>query len=530
MAHGLLWAWCNAREGVWLQRPATDQAHDLTSAWLLYAPLRALDLPAALRAWVVASPVHPPFVPLVSALLMLVFGASRLAAEAALPLFTVVWLLSIYAVFRRLADARTAVWTAALSSTFAVFLIYSRTYLMEHPLAAMFALGCWALVASDAFSRTGPTIAFGVCAGLAFVTRGGGPAYFCGPLAVAFVAAARRGDRLPCLTRGALALVVAAAIAGTWYVPNARAVVGYMYRATYGIDAVWRIGTVRPFSWANASYYAQWIVAQGPGVPLALLAIASGIAGLAGAGGRRPSHVSLALLAVFAIDFVVLLVAAQHESARYFQPLMPIVAYFIVRAVQSIPLVRLRAGVAVVAVLLSAHHVYGTTFADRTSRELTVAYYRGLPLWDHEPYFPDLLRYYAIEDPATDFRLPETLDLIGRQHPAPGATITVVQRPHPFFQPNGLRLEAVRRHLPWRFVWVPFADGRNAAEVSRAIDAMPVDFVLVQIAPYDAAGTPAPALPALSRYSRVPDALTLGDGSVVTLYVRGHPRDAAGPR
>src|SRR5258708_19444026 len=48
---------------------------------------------------------------------------------------------------------------------------------------------------------------------------------------------------------------------------------------------------------------------------------------------RVAAPASRALAAVFAIDFVLLLAAAQHEAARYFQPLMPVVAVAVVRPV-----------------------------------------------------------------------------------------------------------------------------------------------------------------------------------------------------
>jgi 4-amino-4-deoxy-L-arabinose transferase-like glycosyltransferase len=164
--HAALWYYANLREGVWRQVPATDQAHDLTTAWIIHRAFANLDPDGVVKAWIHGSSVHTPFVPFLSALLMTAFGKSRLVAELVLPISTAVWLTATYAVIRRRYDSSTARWTTALVSTFPVFLIYSRTYLFDHPLAAVFAVACWALLATDRLERIWPSVAFGVLAGL----------------------------------------------------------------------------------------------------------------------------------------------------------------------------------------------------------------------------------------------------------------------------------------------------------------------------------------------------------------------------
>ncbi len=174
LVHAVLWYWANHREGVWLQAPATDQAHDLRSAWLLFQAIKRLDPGAMVWTWAHASGVHTPLIPFVSAVLMVVFGESRVVAESVLPLSTAVWLLATYAVVGRLYDRETARWTTALVSCFPVLLIYSRTYLLEHPLAALFSCACWALLATDRFGTHCLPRAFGALAGLTALARGGG--------------------------------------------------------------------------------------------------------------------------------------------------------------------------------------------------------------------------------------------------------------------------------------------------------------------------------------------------------------------
>jgi len=71
---------------------------------------------------------------------MWVFAPSRMVAEAVLPLSVAAWIGAVYAIVKHLYDQQTARLTTALVTSFPVFLIYSRPYLMEQPWAAVFAL------------------------------------------------------------------------------------------------------------------------------------------------------------------------------------------------------------------------------------------------------------------------------------------------------------------------------------------------------------------------------------------------------
>jgi hypothetical protein len=88
---------------------------------LLYRALAGADVSAFADTWTHPSPVHTPLVPFGSAILMLVFGESRVVAESIMPIFTAMWLVATYLVISRLYDAATAKWTTALASVFPVF-------------------------------------------------------------------------------------------------------------------------------------------------------------------------------------------------------------------------------------------------------------------------------------------------------------------------------------------------------------------------------------------------------------------------
>jgi 4-amino-4-deoxy-L-arabinose transferase-like glycosyltransferase len=527
--HAALWWWANHREGVWLQVPAIDQAHDLRTALILRRALANGDMHAVVSGWVHASPVHTPLVPFASAILMLVFGESRLAAEAVLPLATAVWLVATYAVVARLYDRATARKTTALVSTFPVFLIYSRTYLFDHPLAAVFASGCWALLVSDGFLRTAPSAGFGVLAGLTALARGGGFVFLVGPAIVALLGARREGSWMRRLGNCGMAVVIAGALSATWYLPNLTQFTEYVRRATYGDEALLRTGGTGAFSIANGAYYLTWLTAQGPGVPMAVVAGLAWIVGNGFTGGkRRGSAVAWALALVFAIDFLLLLAAAQHEAARYFQPLMPLVALAVVRAVDGVQRISLRRVLGGAVTVLALHHVIALSlFFGLGALSSGTRYVRALPLWDHTTYFRRLVDSYGLRTPQDDFRIPETIDLLSRIGLPSRAVIGTMGAEHGFYQPNGLELEAARRQLDWQFIWSPPLEPADPSSAARALPAADVDAILLRSGGPTgiesaslASSLPDLFDPATRRFDRIGDDLVLGDGSIVTVFKR----------
>ena len=308
LAHALLWFWANHSAQVWLQVPATDEAHDLSTAWLFHRALESVDPDRLLRTWVSGSSVHTPLIPLCSAMLMRLFGPSRIVAQAILPVSILVWIVAVYEIIMRLYDRSTARFATALVTSFPVFLIYSRPYLFEQPWAAVFGVACWCLIASDGFRHRGASLGFGVIAGLTALARGGGFVVLAGPIVVSLFRPNTGLDRARRILHCAGALAIAITLASTWYAPNFRSFFGYVWRATYGQDAVARTGRATALSWEAATYYATWLIAQGPGWPM-LLVVSAGFfsSAMFGRARLRPSRPSLALCAVFAINFALLL-------------------------------------------------------------------------------------------------------------------------------------------------------------------------------------------------------------------------------
>ncbi len=521
LVHALLWWWANHREGVWLQAPAIDQAHDLTTAWLFHRALAAVDPDGVVRTWVAGSSVHTPLVPLCSAVLMWAFGPTRVAAEAVLPVFIAIWIVAVYGCLRRVCEANAARAATALATAFPVFLIYSRTYLFELPLAAVFAVACWCLMASDRFRRGAHSLCFGLAAAAVALVRGGGFVLLAGPVLVTLWAIRAAPDRARRAAHAAMAVGIAVLLASTWYRPNFRPFTDYVRQATYGQDALARTGRTAAFSGDAAAYYATWLIAQGPGWPMLLLTAAA-----AALPRRRPaavrSSVGRALFAVFAIDFVILLAGMQRQTARYFLPLMPLAALAIVEIVRRVERPAARRGLAGLVAVLALHHVTALSLTFPLGPQSSAApYVRGIPLWDHRTYFRTLVDFYQLRTPADDFRIPELVDFLGTLPIGTGAIIGVVGTPHGFFHRNGLQLESIRQQRQWR--WLPDTYVRTRPGPLPVV--LPdADVVVVRCEgpsglSLDELNRATPALAADGLFQPV-RRFPLGDGSIATVFVR----------
>jgi len=523
VVHAFLFFLCNRWEGVWRQVPAIDQSLDLTTAWRFYHALSDRAFFDVASVWMHSSPVHTPLVPLGSALLMLVAGESRVVAESVLPVSTAVWIVATYASITRLYNRRTALWTTALMTSFPVALIYSRTYLFEQPLAAMFACAGWALIATNGFAAWRPSLLFAVLGGLVGLTRGGAPLFLVGPLVVILWTVRGKPDRYIRLCRALVALLLAAVLAATWYAPNLQSFAAYVYRASYANEAIFRSGEHASVALPNAAYYGRWLMLQGPGLPVLAIVSVSWLASAPWPVGR-PLGVGAALAAAFAIDAVALLpTAIQHEGARYFLPLLPLVALLLVRTTMAIRRVRLRRVTGILVAIGAVHHVVALSIASYSGRSASAAAEAGF--WDHTPYFVAVMSYYH-STPDRNLELNELIKTLASSGLPAQATVATLQSPDAFFSPNGLQFQAVRMGVSCcRFVWVPPLGGSDYSATARALAAMPVDVVLVR----EGGGWPvnqdllAQAFPWLSEpadtlWRAVGQPLAISDGSRVRIF------------
>ncbi len=480
------------------------------------------------RSWVEASPVHAPLVPTLSALSMMVFGATRSAAELVLPLSTLLWAWASFRVVERFYGRPTAAATVALAATFPVAQVLARTYLFEHPMAALFAAAIWALVASDLFARTGPTLLFGALAGLVAVARTAGPVYLVGPTLVAVALALRRPGAVDRLLRLAAATAIGLLVAATWYLPNLSNLLAYIHRVTYGAAAQMYTGGESAVSWQNFLYYVQWVVVDGPGFPMVAVGLVAWIVALrTGTRPRLRSFLTAALIA-FALSFGPLLGAAQRVGAILFLPLLPIVALALVRAVASVPAGRWRSILAVGLALLAAHHVVAMTLATYpNSAGSRGPYPQTFPLWNHRNPFVDLAASVGAK-PGIDLRIPEIVDRLDALGLPADARIAVLSD-HPFLHVHNVRHEAWDRGRTWRFHPGPSLQLQKSPtwtqEFRNSFTASDAVVLRSGGASYLSRGDYGPVFDALRRegvrrFQQVGEALPIADGSSIRIFRR----------
>ncbi|MBL8693838.1 MAG: hypothetical protein JNJ88_07030 [Planctomycetes bacterium] len=451
-----LWWWAAERDGSARQFPVWDAA---TYHWQAHHSLqlmKARGLAGFLEAWTSTSGTNTPLVPTSSAILMLLFGERRIVAESVLLAFTFVLLVStaraIAWLYPRAKGARWTGYATALAwMSFPAVLGNSRFYMFEFPLAAIVALTTWAMLASQGFTRWIPTLAAGAAAGLASVTRAGGPLLLVGPAAVIAAAALRRPTRMRALAGMLAATCIAGAVAATWYARNLRDLLDYVSSVTYGSRASVYAGAGSGLSWENVHYALYWNSLTGPGIPMLVL----GFCGLLIQVFERRSQlrslwswpVAGALMAYLLGCFLLLFVSQRCQATLHI-PLMGFVAFAIVRGIASIGAIAVKRIASVALAVAVLHPIIALTFlvSPNPKDPPDIGPFRTtLPLWIHSTAYSDSLRGTGF-DIRNDFKLPLILRAINSLH-LPASSGIMLLANHPVLHPYNIRAECGRRGM-----------------------------------------------------------------------------------
>jgi hypothetical protein len=333
-------------------------------------------------------------------------------------------------------------------------------------------------------------------------------------------------------------VLIAIAVSASWYVPNFHEIRDYIGGATIGSRSAFYTGGVPPLSWESARYYLIYIIYEGPGIPMAFctaLAVA-----LLAVRGRFAAWIDgrlAALLVLFAIDFCLLFPSGQRVGARYFLPVLPIVAIAIVRA-----MIGLGGGVAArwlrtATVVLALFPVVAITFLIRLQREspgFTGESIAGFQLWDYRSLFRDLAESVAM-NPRADMKIPEVIDLAEKAGVPDGGMVLIIAE-HPYFQAPALRLESLRRGHIWNFGAPEMLVYKESAEYFQDLDDMAAsfDYVIARTGGINYANdndfSPIVRCALASgerRFDLVGDPLLLGDGSTARVFRRRDTRGVA---
>lgn len=380
------------------------------------------------------SAFYPPVVPCAAGLLYFLFPITPLTSQAVLLGFLGLALVALFLLGRRLFDAPTGL-LAALIFGAAPFVVYSLTnFQLDLPLAATVALALLALVATEEFSRVGPSLLLGVVLALGLLVKPPFAVYLLPPLALETWRLFRAPERAKRLGNLALALVLGGALSLPWYGLR-----------LFGLP--FQVGS-RAFKQAAESGYPETLTAASLGFyPRLLLPTFGLLAGFLFVWGlfalaRQPGVRGL-LWAATLVPFGIFLFI-QNKNLRYVLPLLPAAALIAAGSLRALAPAWRRA-LTVMVILGSVVQVGIAAFGIPPAPSFTPL---GLPL------------FMSFPPSAAEWPNRQILNAIVERTRGAPATVSIVPNDN-YFSAANFRYYAVRDRLPVRVTraWDPYPLG-----------------------------------------------------------------------
>ncbi|HWP44920.1 MAG TPA: hypothetical protein VNO14_16885 [Blastocatellia bacterium] len=265
--------------------PAWDPADHISAGYDYYRALYDLDFRSFAHELFVKPHYYAPLVHLVSAIVFLIFGASRLTGIAANLISLGALLVSTAWICRALyrdglsGDYRPSSESASKSLFlpsivapllascyhFSAWLLHDA--FLDFPLMAIITVSFALLIRAGDFSDPPRAVAFGAAAGLGMLTKQTFPFFFVLP-ALYVAIRVLHGRNLRAIANLALAALTAAAIAGVWYIPHLNDVL-----AIYGVNREAAISENEAplFSFMSNVFYIHALLSHQMQVPLGAL-------------------------------------------------------------------------------------------------------------------------------------------------------------------------------------------------------------------------------------------------------------------
>ena len=267
-----------ASSAIWLREnllaypPSWDQAMYLTMSLRFLHAFQDGGPRSLLTALGDASAVWPPLFPLSTAVLYGLLGESRLVAHLTNGLYLLLLLAGIQSLATSAYGRGAGVLAVVLACGFSDVIRLSRDYLLDFPASALLAVAMAALVRSDDLRVRGWALAFGAAAGLTALTKTMTAIFMIGPVGYALWRRQREGELAGALRGLGLAVLVAVAVAGPWWVPHLRTALGYLFHYGLGSGAApYATGGRTVLGWRNVSYYGWVLVNNAVSFPAAAI-------------------------------------------------------------------------------------------------------------------------------------------------------------------------------------------------------------------------------------------------------------------
>jgi hypothetical protein len=300
--------------------PFWDMAYHSISALRIYDAFGQKGLRAIWRIPSLTG-FYPPLFQTAIAAAWAVFGRTIAVSRFVNLAAVAILLAATYGIGKRILSPFAAVAAAAIASSYPLMLWLSREILIDYSLSAMVALSMWALLRTNEFSDRKRSVIFGLICGLGMLTKWTFPFFVMGPA----VWLARRNWR-----NAALSIIVAAGIAGYWYVPE-----GASLHEFFKINSAGGIieSDPRLISWQAVIFYIRALEGYQLFLPLFVLFL---IGGVLLARRFNPAWLPIILWIVGGWAGMMLF---QNKDPRYTAPLLPAIALITAITVDRKPVI-----------------------------------------------------------------------------------------------------------------------------------------------------------------------------------------------
>lgn len=311
--------------------PSWDPSDHISAAYDYHRFLADGRLDDFLQDFFSASHYYAPLVHLVTAMVFLALGASRVAAIVVNIISLAVLLASVYSIARMIYNSReatedsgnrvdTARWSGVMAALlvtcyhFPAWLIHDA--FLDYPLIAIVALTFALLMRADDFRVRKRALAFGAAAGLGLLTKQPFAFFFVLPALYVCLRVIRSRERRAIINL-ALSASLALAIAAIWYLPHLNDVIA-IYQVNSSAAASERDAPV--FGFHSLYYYSGQLLNSQLQLPFAMLFLF----GLRHSITRQRKQSVMLYLWIMSGLLVFTLLANKDE--RYLVPILPAVA------------------------------------------------------------------------------------------------------------------------------------------------------------------------------------------------------------
>lgn len=371
---------------------------------------------------------YPPLVHCLVGLAYLFAPVSEFTHQAVIFLFLVTAVVATYFVGSSLGGPPTGLVAAGLLIAAPLIQVESRAFMLDIPLMTFVTLSYLSILKSDGFTRPGACIAVGITTGLGLLTKWSLVMYtFPAFLASLYWGLKRQKNARPLALAGVAALV-AAVIAGPWYLRNIVGLVSSLGARAFR-SGRWE-GDPPVLSAGSALYYLTSLVPQ-----VGLVAALLFLVGLAFLFAKRsPVRVGLALSWIAPLVVFTLL---RNKDLRYTLPLIPVVALI---AASGLLHLSHRA----------RHFAVGAMVVASVWQVLLASGFGILAVGTPQPFFRDLPLLLSDPPRSEHWPIREILEVIDKDSAARPVAVTIVPD-YPEFSRSNFRYAATLSHFPYRF-------------------------------------------------------------------------------